>query len=380
MKRKLIIFILIVLGVFIILSSKDTPSDHIDNTNNIGGTHEDMVKSWPDVPYCKNGSYSSSSTKVGAIRWDAWIGEESPVGAAVERALGPSQFHYRLPFFGVETGTNSVDAKCASQECLDKEIVYARYAGLDYWAFVWYPTDPGLQQSLNLYLKSELNDEINFALIMQDIFWDSLSLEKLRGYFASAHYQTVLDNRPLFFLFPSGELTRERLDFVESAATSAGRGEPYFVYFIQSSDFHKIEQLGIDAVSMYAFTNVSDGESYSSLTLKESDSWDWIMMEGLQLVPHVTSGWDPRPRVTNPVPWTSYSADNWAANATSGEIAAHLRDALNWIRRNSASTEANTVIIYAWNEFDEGGWIAPNLEKYGGTERLDAVASIIGDC
>lgn len=28
---------------------------------------------------------------------------------------------------------------------------------------------------------------------------------------------------------------------------------------------------------------------------------------------------------------------------------------------NKASTLANTLIIYAWNEHDEGGWICPTL-------------------
>ncbi len=35
----------------------------------------------------------------------------------------------------------------------------------------------------------------------------------------------------------------------------------------------------------------------------------------------------------------------------------------------------NAVIIYAWNEFDEGGWLCPTL--YGGTERLDAIREIL---
>jgi hypothetical protein len=33
------------------------------------------------------------------------------------------------------------------------------------------------------------------------------------------------------------------------------------------------------------------------------------------------------------------------------------------------------VIIYAWNEFDEGGWICPTISE--GTSRLDAISKVL---
>jgi hypothetical protein len=54
---------------------------------------------------------------VGAIRWDAWVGElptfgdatsEDRVGLIVERTLGPAHWHYCLPFYAVEVGENQV--------------------------------------------------------------------------------------------------------------------------------------------------------------------------------------------------------------------------------------------------------------------------------
>ena len=40
---------------------------------------------------------SSPVPLVGAIRWDAWQ-ENGDIQATVERTLGPSHWHYRLPF------------------------------------------------------------------------------------------------------------------------------------------------------------------------------------------------------------------------------------------------------------------------------------------
>jgi hypothetical protein len=71
---------------------------------------------------------------VGAIRWDAWQ-DNGSVRAAVEKALAPSQWHYRLPFFARITGLNSVQIDGNSQAIMDQEIDYAAKAGIDYWAF-----------------------------------------------------------------------------------------------------------------------------------------------------------------------------------------------------------------------------------------------------
>lgn len=36
---------------------------------------------------------------------------------------------------------------------------------------------------------------------------------------------------------------------------------------------------------------------------------------------------------------------------------------------------AQCAIIYAWNEYDEGGWLSPML--YGGSARIDSVGKMI---
>ncbi len=52
-----------------------------------------------------------------------------------------------------------------------------------------------------------------------------------------------------------------------------------------------------------------------------------------------------------------------------------MASALEWNRTNPKAGEANAVIIYAWNEFDEGGWICPTLSE--GTGRLDAIRRVL---
>jgi hypothetical protein len=64
--------------------------------------------------------------------------------------------------------------------------------------------------------------------------------------------------------------------------------------------------------------------------------------------------------------------------ATPTQIANHIVDAKNWNAANPTVATANTVIVYAWNEFDEGGWLCPNLASYAGAARIMALGSVLG--
>ncbi len=109
---------------------------------------------------------------VGAIRWDAWVGDDHAVGATYEADLDPNQWHCRVPFYGEEVGPNEINANGDSQQIMDQEIAYAKDAGLDYWAFVMYPTTPGFYESpitniINLYLNSAHKSDINFCAYIE---------------------------------------------------------------------------------------------------------------------------------------------------------------------------------------------------------------------
>ncbi|MFI7067520.1 hypothetical protein ACIBL3_41450 [Kribbella sp. NPDC050124] len=50
---------------------------------------------------------------------------------------------------------------------------------------------------------------------------------------------------------------------------------------------------------------------------------------------------------------------------------------VNWTKIHLSNTAANSVLIYAWNENLEGGWICPTLNEmryFGRPLRLDAIA------
>ena len=98
---------------------------------------------------------STDRVLVGAIRWDAWHGPASDVGLIVEKTLAPAHWHYRLPFYAKVVGENAVEIRGHTRAVMDREIVYAHEAGLDYWAFVVYPEGNALSLGLTCYLSSE---------------------------------------------------------------------------------------------------------------------------------------------------------------------------------------------------------------------------------
>ena len=67
------------------------------------------------------------------------------------------------------------------------------------------------------------------------------------------------------------------------------------------------------------------------------------------------------------------------SSATPGEIAKHLQNGLSFVKEHPDICKARAVVIYAWNEYDEGGWLAPTRGPDGKpvTDRLDAVRKVL---
>ncbi|WP_427884741.1 hypothetical protein ACQHIV_21365 [Kribbella sp. GL6] len=286
--------------------------------------------------------------------------------------------------------TESVNADGTSQAIMDQEIQFASDAGIDYWAFDYYPQQP-LGRARELYLSSTKKHLINWCAILDGNFgygadFDA-NLAVLVARMAESNYQKVLGTRPLVYIIAGA--TAGRVTAIRTKAAQAGLGDPYVVvtgWTAQSASGLKTT-VGADAVSRYATGPATPGAPYSSITEAESALWSEYAAAGGQVVPTVSTGWDPRPRHDYPAPWgaqpdTSYLTDDdfWSEQGTPEQIAVHLKNAVHWTKTHSPVTAANSVLIYAWNENLEGGWICPTLYelRYSGRPlRLDAIANAL---
>jgi len=328
---------------------------------------------------------------VGAIRWDAWFGDNAAttVGHEVERSLGPLQWHYRLPFFAKEISPTAVQVRSNIQSVMDTEIRYAHDAGIDYWAFVMYPVSfPATTGGLNLYLKSSHKRDIRFCRIVDHLNDDTV--DRLLHYFNDESYQTVLGGRPLVYMLgpqslsdPAWPDAKAGVSNLRQKALRTGNKNPYLVHLWGwSGGKEVIDVLHVDAMGAYSLNFDDKSAPYATLVKKTEAKWDEWMKTGSKVVPLVTAGWDRRPRVLNPVSWENSprrleSLEYYYGPPTPEELAGLLQDALSWCVRNAETAEANTILIYAWNEIDEGGWLVPSLWPDQGSRRLDAIRTVL---
>jgi hypothetical protein len=335
-------------------------------------------------------SQGGDRAAVGAIYWPGWTGDSKWADN-----LKPPEWRNRLPFYAEFSG-GKLTVRSDNQATMDREIKYAGAAGLSYFAFDYSPGDA--KAGLPLYLASPFRDKINFCLLLlgsgKKGAWPEV-VRSLVRLFKEPTYQKVEDGRPLVFRyyvermageFGSDAAARAALDYLRSETVKAGLKPPYLVAQVWNAQVgaRYADSLGFDALSAYSMSldvNTFQRKEYpySRLAKINRDFWNACRGKGKEVVPIVNAGWDVRPRWWDTDLMKVYNGGEqpWFAAPTPDELAQNVRDAIEWNRIHPAAGRANTVLIYAWNETDEGGWLVPTISE--GTARIDAVGRVISD-
>ncbi len=308
----------------------------------------------------------SETTSVGAIRWDAWYGhngDPQSVVSQVEKTLSPAKYHFRAPFFSSVTDEGKIEIQPYTQEIFDKEMEYAIGAGIDYFAYCWYDSD--MKAARVFHTQSKYRDKVKMCCMMDgNAIGQSYAHKEMETLLKQSYYMTVLDGRPLMYYFGNNDNLASiaaDIKYYRELAEKIGVKPPYAVVMNRSA----ADSLSIcgDAVGSYAMS-LSDGKSFKELTDYSHDRWESWRTGGSQLVPLVSFGWHNLPRYENPVKWTTSNAQSYVQYGTDTELREALEYALEYMQKPGVDimTMANTVLIYAWNEHDEGGWICPTIE------------------
>ncbi|MHB1484001.1 MAG: glycoside hydrolase family 71/99 protein [Saccharofermentanales bacterium] len=324
-------------------------------------------------------------TLIGCIRWDGQSGGDPwNVYQKEVLSMSPNKWHWRLPFYATEPTPDSCTMDGNSQSIVDREIAYAKEAGIDYWAFVYYPAsvNSGLDYAYNLYQSSAHKNDVKWCVVIggeYEGYFNSSLVNEYVSRFKQSNYQKVLGNRPLIYFYSDFTASvAAAVAELRTATKAAGLGDPYVVSMTGNYTTGSI--IGPDAYSRYV-TGGTKGEPYADVAKREKASWDTDKENGKKVIPIVTSGWDPRPRIDTP-PWGDYAApDGWMQTATVTEFANQLRDAISWRDKNASANEANSVLMYSWNEFAEGGQaicplLVPGTKTGVNRSMLDAVKSV----
>ena len=150
--------------------------------------------------------------------------------------------------------------------------------------------------------------------------------------------------------------TVNAISYLRDACDDAGLGDPYIacmVWYGQHNDgANYINNHGYDAITSYAPVSSYGytGASYATLAAQNVTFWNACKGTGKKVIPSLNVGWDPRPR----------SDPYWFQQPTPTELKNHVAAAIDWCLDYPGTANANAVLIYALNEYDEGGWLDPN--------------------
>ena len=188
------------------------------------------------LPFAASQANQETHPTVGVIRWDAWNlvdGQYDQISYYSHRCLSAERYHYRLPFFAKVLSPTNTSYDGDMQSVMDQEILYAKHAGFDYWAFDTYctygpncdtnssycleymkisstycPLNPAY--GLHRYLSSQYNSLIKFTrILLGSSPCDPAVQEGYLELMAHPQFQTVLDGRPLLYLFQFGQQEAE---------------------------------------------------------------------------------------------------------------------------------------------------------------------------
>jgi hypothetical protein len=332
-----------------------------------------------------------SKVRVGAIRWDAWYGPDSAPGSSEWYAahdLDPEQYHHRAPFFAQQISKTEMLID-GTQTSMDAEISYAVGAGISYWAFGWYQNGRPLHKGWEYYQSSRNNAQINWcALIgLSSLVGKFPPTNDLISYFQQSNYEKF-DNRPILYVMrdkSSLSAAARALAALRSECAAAGVSSPYVVLQsnIAKTGASEATTIGADAISVYANSPpLFNGPiPYTKLDTFVRKFWTEMAATGVPIVPNGMTGWDRRPRIDRPPPFDPLKAtpNEYVVPGTPTEIAAHVGAALSFVRSNTRACPSNNVLLYSWNECDEGGSVLCPTWSESGDDRtvLGAVSMVL---
>jgi hypothetical protein len=304
-----------------------------------------------------------------------------------------------MPFFARRDAMNHLSLPALSPNLMTLEIEQAAYAGLDFWAFVAYPRDSPMSVALHQYLSATARRRVRFCLFTQLEYWGSAAAPSplMAEHIALMTHDAYLrlpNGRPLYFLGFINEAKaserwgglsglRAQIEHFRSQAIAGGAGNPYLVVggFTRETAALAPALTSGDAVGVYAIADPRGIGDYAALTRFAEQGWQTMAAAvPMPVVPTVMTGWDRRPRIEHPVPWepgqrSGAGIQYHFEQPTPQELSAHLEGAFAFVRRQPADRRAPAVLIYAWNENDEGGWLVPTLPC--DTRRLEALSSLL---
>lgn len=293
------------------------------------------------------------------------------------------------------------------QETMNREIKAAAGAGVDFFSILWYYNPPGHEREPNVALtESGLTNfmasleagHMRFIIefvnhppfeVPTDADWDHCIQTWLK---ALRHPSYLRVGGRLVFKVHGGDFflqqnggdvarARARLDALRQAVRQAGLGEMLIGGGVGAGErigpAHPLTKV-FDFTATYMdvpnLKQTAEDYPYTNLARMPHEARLVHATDALPYIPYLAAGWCPRPWA-DPRPCFKFP--------TRAEWEAELRDMKSGLASGanlglplSGGGRQGIFTIYAWNEFGEGGIVAPTRGEQ--TMKLDAIRAVFG--
>ena len=333
-----------------------------------------IITALPNISKAQN---QNSKLKVGVYYYDGWCGKNSladdpnePWAKNAPRQLKKrmyEEFSDREPIWGWRDD---------AQEIMEKQIDLAADNGIEFFLFCWYWRDSNgpinlqaIQEapahtSMNLYLKAKNKNRIKFGLLVANHQGAEIKGQENWGkatefwmqYFKDPQYVKV-DGKPLVVIFSTKGIDNDALGIIQQVSKKQG------LPGLSIAGCGNVADKNFEYKTHYNMNPgyIAGHEAHKYSELIDAHKKNWIGTEKQPYIPEVTVGWDKRPWEDKSGNGTGGAKEGWYfPNRTPKEFKDFLTDAVTWMDEHpTQTTKERYVLIYAWNELGEGGYLVP---------------------
>jgi hypothetical protein len=283
------------------------------------------------------------------------------------------------------------------QETMDREIAAASSHGVDFFQILWYPNGGPLNEGLRTFLASSNAARMKFTIefvnhppfdLRKDAEWESACKEWCTAMRHPSYLR--IDGRPVFKIHGldyfyqqnsnASARVKARLDSLRQCANESGLANPLISGGVMPGGVPPPERVApFDFLTTYMdipdLPKKSELYPYELLIRHAQDGWVRYAEQCSQpYVPYVPSGWDPRPWRDHRASFAFPTRAEWTGALRSVKAALDKYPNLGIPAKDGRK---KMLLIYAWNEFGEGGIVAPTE---GGKEmKLEAIREVFGE-
>lgn len=362
-----------------------------DTNNGGGGGGNDKIK----IP-------------VGVIRWDSWATDRNDgnIVAGLRGAFTAEEMKDWAPWYSTFTEPEWLSFKVYNKDnayklevenrlssvrfdgdrpgIMEQEVAMARDAGIDFWAFNWYPDEATQSYARRQYMQLPDKKGMKAAYITELVAEENRILDHFVWAMKQDWYQRV-DGKPLLILAVNGAEDRERqLSFYRALKGNCGC-EMYVAW--QSNDWASdkavaVMQNNLQAGTLYGtWLGVPYGRrDHGYIMEEEAREWkSFLSYPQMDLGLNVTVSFTNMGVYSSPLngrqaDYSYHLKHSTGTVATDAENAEQLRRARDFVKANPG--KAKYMMLYSWNEHTEGQrTVSPRKLRNGTIDRsvLDVV-------